>query len=64
MEDLLPSRGEPDGNNGTRTYQAAPPPSNKHLSVSDAECNTQVDLEFAEEPLGLSAESKAMVFSE
>jgi hypothetical protein len=35
--------------------QAAPRPSNKHLSV-DAEGNTQVDLEFIEEPLGLSAE--------
>jgi hypothetical protein len=36
---------------------AAPRPSssNKHLSV-DAEGNTQVDLEFIEEPLGLSAE--------
>jgi hypothetical protein len=35
--------------------QAAPQPSNKHLSV-DAEGNTQVDLEFIEEPLGPSAE--------
>jgi hypothetical protein len=35
--------------------QAAPRPSNKHLSV-DAEGITQVDLEFIEEPLGLSAE--------
>lgn len=35
--------------------QAAPPLSNKHLSV-DVEGITQVDLEFVEEPLGLSAD--------
>jgi len=35
--------------------QAAPRPSNKHLSV-DAEGNTQADFEFVEEPLELSAE--------
>lgn len=35
--------------------QPASRPSNKHLSV-DAEGNTHVDLEFIEEPLGISAE--------